>query len=81
MMAWMNAETLRIEPRAGSHRVLVAGHARRCGARATPRATVSSSAAPTTTATATRLLFKVEQEGKGACHTGEYSCFFRAFGA
>jgi phosphoribosyl-AMP cyclohydrolase/phosphoribosyl-ATP pyrophosphohydrolase/phosphoribosyl-AMP cyclohydrolase len=26
------------------------------------------------------LLFEVEQEGKGACHTGEYSCFFRAFG-
>ena len=23
------------------------------------------------------LLFVVEQEGKGACHTGEYSCFFR----
>jgi len=27
------------------------------------------------------LLFKVVQEGKGACHTGEYSCFFRRFGA
>jgi phosphoribosyl-AMP cyclohydrolase len=27
------------------------------------------------------LLFVVEQEGRGACHTGEYSCFFRAFGA
>ncbi len=27
------------------------------------------------------LLFVVEQEGKGACHTGEYSCFFRSFGA
>lgn len=27
------------------------------------------------------LLFLVEQEGKGACHTGAYSCFFRAFGA
>ena len=27
------------------------------------------------------LLFLVEQEGKGACHTGEYSCFYRAFGA
>ena len=27
------------------------------------------------------LLFVVEQEGKGACHTGEFSCFFRAFGA
>lgn len=26
------------------------------------------------------LLFVVEQEGKGACHTGAYSCFFRRFG-
>ena len=25
------------------------------------------------------LLFVVEQEGGGACHTGEYSCFFRSF--
>ena len=27
------------------------------------------------------LLFRVEQVGNGACHTGEYSCFHRAFGA
>ena len=27
------------------------------------------------------LLFVVDQEGGGACHTGEHSCFFRAFGA
>ena len=27
------------------------------------------------------LLFLVEQEGAGACHTGEYSCFYRPFGA
>jgi phosphoribosyl-AMP cyclohydrolase/phosphoribosyl-ATP pyrophosphohydrolase/phosphoribosyl-AMP cyclohydrolase len=27
------------------------------------------------------LLFKVEQEGGGACHTGNHTCFFRAFGA
>ena len=27
------------------------------------------------------LLFKVEQEGAGACHTGERTCFFRSFGA
>jgi phosphoribosyl-AMP cyclohydrolase len=27
------------------------------------------------------LLFKVIQDGKGACHTGEYSCFFRSFGS
>ena len=26
------------------------------------------------------LLFLVEQEGAGACHTGERSCFYRAFG-
>jgi phosphoribosyl-AMP cyclohydrolase len=27
------------------------------------------------------LLFVVEQEGRGACHTGERSCFYRDFGA
>jgi phosphoribosyl-AMP cyclohydrolase len=27
------------------------------------------------------VLFVVEQEGRGACHTGEHSCFFRAFGS
>ncbi len=26
------------------------------------------------------LLFVVDQEGEGACHTGEHSCFFSAFG-
>ena len=26
------------------------------------------------------LLFKVEQDGSGACHTGARSCFFRRFG-
>jgi phosphoribosyl-AMP cyclohydrolase/phosphoribosyl-ATP pyrophosphohydrolase/phosphoribosyl-AMP cyclohydrolase len=25
------------------------------------------------------LLFIVDQEGKGACHTGERTCFFRSF--
>ena len=25
------------------------------------------------------LLFEVDQDGGGACHTGEYSCFFRSF--
>ena len=27
------------------------------------------------------LLFLVDQEGKGACHTGEVSCFYRSFGS
>jgi phosphoribosyl-AMP cyclohydrolase/phosphoribosyl-ATP pyrophosphohydrolase/phosphoribosyl-AMP cyclohydrolase len=26
------------------------------------------------------LLFVVEQEGRGACHTGERTCFYRSFG-
>ena len=26
------------------------------------------------------LLFVVDQEGRGACHTGERTCFFRGFG-
>ncbi len=26
------------------------------------------------------LLFVVEEEGRGACHTGEHTCFFRSFG-
>lgn len=26
------------------------------------------------------LLFVVDQDGQGACHTGSHSCFFRAFG-
>jgi phosphoribosyl-AMP cyclohydrolase len=26
------------------------------------------------------LLFVVDQEGAGACHTGNHSCFYRAFG-
>jgi phosphoribosyl-AMP cyclohydrolase/phosphoribosyl-ATP pyrophosphohydrolase/phosphoribosyl-AMP cyclohydrolase len=25
------------------------------------------------------LLFIVEQQGNGACHTGEFSCFYRTF--
>jgi phosphoribosyl-AMP cyclohydrolase/phosphoribosyl-ATP pyrophosphohydrolase/phosphoribosyl-AMP cyclohydrolase len=27
------------------------------------------------------ILLVVEQEGSGACHTGERTCFFRAFGS
>jgi phosphoribosyl-AMP cyclohydrolase len=26
------------------------------------------------------VLVVVDQEGRGACHTGEHTCFFRAFG-
>ena len=26
------------------------------------------------------LLVRVDQDGRGACHTGERSCFYRSFG-
>lgn len=26
------------------------------------------------------LLFRVIQDGRGACHTGEHTCFYRSFG-
>ena len=26
------------------------------------------------------LLFRVVQDGRGACHTGEHTCFYRSFG-
>ena len=31
--------------------------------------------------TALVLLFKVHQHGKGACHTGARTCFYRRFGS
>ena len=43
--------------------------------------TASSSARASYDCDGDTLLFQVEQEGNGACHTGEYSCFFRDFGA
>ena len=80
MMAWMNAETLRMSLEQG--RTVFWSRSRpRSGARATPRGTASSSAAPSYDCDGDTLLFRVEQEGNGACHTGAYSCFFRDFGA
>ena len=57
-----------------------AGAARSTGARARRRATASTCARRCYDCDVDVLLFVVEQEGRGACHTGERSCFFRAFG-
>ena len=57
-----------------------AGAARSTGARARRRATASTCATRCYDCDMDVLLFVVEQEGRGACHTGERSCFFRAFG-
>jgi phosphoribosyl-AMP cyclohydrolase/phosphoribosyl-ATP pyrophosphohydrolase/phosphoribosyl-AMP cyclohydrolase len=79
MMAWMNAETLRMSLTEG--RTVFWSRSRQevwrkgdtSGDRQFVRQAFYDCDADT-------LLFVVEQEGKGACHTGERSCFFRAFG-
>ena len=79
MMAWMNAETLRMTLDEG--RMVYWSRSRQelwrkgdtSGDRQWLREAYYDCDGDT-------LLFIVEQEGRGACHTGERSCFFRAFG-
>ena len=79
MMAWMNAETLRMSLEQG--RTVFWSRSRQevwrkgdtSGDRQFIREAYFDCDADT-------LLFVVEQEGKGACHTGEKSCFYRPFG-
>jgi len=79
MMAWMNAETLQATLEEG--RMVYWSRSRqevwRKGDTSGDRQFVREAYFD---CDADCLLFLVEQEGKGACHTGEYSCFFRAFG-
>jgi phosphoribosyl-AMP cyclohydrolase len=80
MMAWMNAETLALTFSEG--RMVYWSRSRReiwrkgdtSGDRQFVREAYYDCDADT-------LLFKVEQEGRGACHTGARTCFFTAFGA
>jgi phosphoribosyl-AMP cyclohydrolase/phosphoribosyl-ATP pyrophosphohydrolase/phosphoribosyl-AMP cyclohydrolase len=79
MMAWMTAETLRMSLAEG--RTVFWSRSRqevwRKGDTSGDRQFVRQAFYDCDGDT---LLFVVEQEGKGACHTGERSCFFRAFG-
>ena len=79
MMAWMNAETLRMSLEEG--RTVFWSRSRqevwRKGDTSGDRQFVRQALYDCDGDT---LLFVVEQEGKGACHTGERSCFFRSFG-
>ena len=81
MMAWMNAETLQHHARTKGRMVYWSRSRQevwRKGDTSGDRQFVREAYYDCDGDT---LLFLVEQEGKGACHTGEYSCFFRAFGA
>ena len=79
MMAWMSAETLALTLEEG--RTVFWSRSRRVvwrkgetsGERQWVREAYYDCDADT-------LLFIVDQQGDGACHTGRYSCFFRRFG-
>ncbi len=79
MMAWMNAETLRLTLVEG--RTVFWSRSRqevwRKGETSGERQWLVSARYDCDGDT---LLFLVEQEGGGACHTGNRSCFYRAFG-
>ena len=79
MMAWMNAETLRMTLAEG--RMVYYSRSRkevwRTGDTSGDRQFVSEGFYDCDVDT---LLFLVEQEGNGACHTGAVSCFYRKFG-
>jgi phosphoribosyl-AMP cyclohydrolase/phosphoribosyl-ATP pyrophosphohydrolase/phosphoribosyl-AMP cyclohydrolase len=79
MLAWMNAETLRVSLEEG--RTVFWSRSRqevwRKGDSSGDRQWVREAYYDCDGDT---LLFVVEQEGRGACHTGERSCFYRPFG-
>lgn len=80
MMAWMNDETLRLSLQEG--RTVFWSRSRqevwRKGETSGERQWIEEAAYDCDGDT---LLFKVRQDGDGACHTGEYSCFYRSFGS
>lgn len=79
MMAWMNAESLQMTFEQG--RMVYWSRSRqelwRKGDTSGDRQFVREARFD---CDADALLFIVEQEGAGACHTGERSCFYRSFG-
>jgi phosphoribosyl-AMP cyclohydrolase/phosphoribosyl-ATP pyrophosphohydrolase/phosphoribosyl-AMP cyclohydrolase len=79
MLAWMNAESLQMTMREG--RMVYWSRSRqelwRKGDTSGDRQFVREAFYD---CDADALLFKVEQEGGGACHTGARTCFFRSFG-
>lgn len=79
MLAWMNAESLRMTLEEG--RMVYWSRSRqelwRKGDTSGERQFVREAYYD---CDADALLFKVVQEGGGACHTGERTCFHRSFG-
>lgn len=79
MMAWMTAETLRLTLAEG-RTVFWSRSRREVWRKGETSGDVQHVRGAYYDCDGDVLLFVVDQQGTGACHTGERSCFFRAFG-
>ncbi len=79
MMAWMNAETLQLTFAEG-RTVFWSRSRREVWRKGDTSGEVQWVREAFYDCDGDTLLFVVDQEGGGACHTGAYSCFFRSFG-
>lgn len=80
MLAWMNEDTLRETLETG--RMVYWSRSRReRWAKGDTSGDVQTVVEASYDCDGDTLLFVVDQAGKGACHTGQFTCFFRSFGA
>ena len=80
MMAWMNAETLQLTLAEG-RTVYWSRSRQEVWRKGDTSGEVQWVQQAFYDCDADTLLFKVVQDGGGACHTGAWSCFFRRFGS
>ena len=78
MMAWMNAETLALTLAEG-RTVFWSRRRKEVWRKGETSGEVQHVREAYYDCDGDTLLFVVDQDGAGACHTGAYSCFFRAF--
>ena len=79
MMAWMTAETLRLTLVEG-RTVFWSRSRQEVWRKGDTSGDVQWVRRASLDCDGDTLLFVVHQDGKGACHTGERTCFFRSFG-
>jgi phosphoribosyl-AMP cyclohydrolase len=79
MMAWMNAETLRLTLAEG-RTVFWSRSRQEVWRKGDTSGEVQYVRSARYDCDGDTLLFVVDQQGNGACHTGNRSCFFRSFG-
>lgn len=80
MLAWMNTETLR-ETLETRRMVYWSRSRQERWAKGDTSGDVQHVVEASYDCDGDALLFVVDQVGAGACHTGEFTCFYRPFGA